>query len=169
MNRVERVVLMRWIATIGAVGALCGLTTSAVLAATNPTTVTTHQTKRGKVLATANGHSLYLFTADKGTTSNCSGSCAATWKPLVTTGRPVAAANSGVNAKLLGTTRRTNGSVQVTYKSHPLYSFAGDKKPGQISGEGANAFHGHWYVVNTSGNAVKPPSGRICHGVCQGY
>ena len=169
MSRIERAVLTRWIATIAAAGVLSAITAGAVLAAASPTTVTTHQTKKGKVLAAANGHSLYLFTADKGTTSNCSGSCAATWKPLLTTGRPVAASNSGVRASLLGTTHRTGGTVQVTYKSHPLYSFSGDKKPGQISGEGANAFHGHWYLVNTSGNAVKPTNGRICHGVCQGY
>jgi predicted lipoprotein with Yx(FWY)xxD motif len=148
------------------------LTAVAVAALAKPTSVTTHQTKRGKVLAAANGHSLYLFTADGTSKSNCNGSCAATWKPLLTSGRPVATKGSGVNGSLLNTTRRANHTTQVTYHGHPLYTFVRDKSAGQINGEGANQFHGHWYLVNTSGNAVKPKSGGgggVCNPLCQGY
>ena len=93
MTRVEVAVSRgaRWIAPIGAALACCVLAGAALAALTKPTTVTTHQTKRGKDLAAANGHALYLFTSDTGATSKCYGSCANTWKPLLTSGRPIAA------------------------------------------------------------------------------
>jgi predicted lipoprotein with Yx(FWY)xxD motif len=153
---------VRLTVSIAALLTLSVATGVAVAALARPTTVTTHQTKRGKVLAAANGHSLYLFSADIGSKSTCYGSCATPWRPLLTSSRPVAAAGSGVSAKLLGTTRRTNHTLQVTYKGHPLYQFAGDKSPGEITGEGVNQFKGHWYLVNTGGNAVKPRSGGGC-------
>ncbi len=163
---------VRLMLPVAALLVLCVLAGAAVAALARPTVVTTHQTKRGKVLAATNGHSLYLFTADRGSKSSCYGSCASVWKPLLTSGRPVAAAGSGVNAKLLGTTRRSNRTLQVTYKGHPLYQFAGDRRAGQIAGEGLNQFHGRWYVVNTAGNAVKAQSGGgggVCNPLCQGY
>jgi predicted lipoprotein with Yx(FWY)xxD motif len=173
MSQVERAVRRsaRWIAPFGAVMALFALQAGAVVAVTRPTVVTTHQTKRGKVLAAVNGHSLYLFTADKAGKSNCTGSCANTFLPLLTGGRPSAAAHSGVNAKLLGTIKRANRALQVTYNGHPVYTFAQDRTAGQINGEGANRFGGHWYLVNPSGNAVKPKSGggTVCHPLCQSY
>ncbi|HTX33271.1 MAG TPA: hypothetical protein VMD09_17965 [Solirubrobacteraceae bacterium] len=162
----------RWIAPFAAVTALFALGAGALAAMTKPTLVTTHQSKRGKVLAAANGHALYMFTADKTGRSNCSGSCANTWLPLLTSARPTGARNSGVNSKLLGTIKRSNRVLQVTYNGHPLYAFARDKTAGQINGEGANQFGGHWYVVNTNGNAVKPKSGgggTVCHPLCQSY
>ncbi len=148
--------------SIAALLTLCVATGVAVAALARPTTVTTHQTKRGKVLAAANGHSLYMFSADSGSKSTCYGSCPNAWKPLLTSSRPVAAAGSGVSAKLLGTTTRSNHTLQATYKGHPLYQFVGDKRPGQITGEGVNQFKGHWYLVNTSGDAVKPQSRGGC-------
>jgi predicted lipoprotein with Yx(FWY)xxD motif len=168
MSRVEGAVrkAARWGAPIGAALVLCAT------ALAQSTTVTTHQTKRGKDLAAANGRALYLFTADKAGSSACNGSCAATWKPLLASGRPAAARGSGLTAKLLGTIRRANHSLQVVYNGHPLYEFAGDTKAGQIGGQGANEFGGHWYIVNTSGHAVKPKAsggGNLCNPICQGY
>jgi predicted lipoprotein with Yx(FWY)xxD motif len=146
------------------------LAAAAAAIAASGTRVTTHQTKRGKALAAAsNGRTLYLFTYDKGKTSRCTGACAVSWHPLLTTGKPVAVTGSGVKAALLSTTRRSNGKLQVTYAGHPLYLYTGDTKPGQISGEGVNVFGGSWYIVSTSGNAVKPKSGGICNPLCPGY
>lgn len=173
MTRVEAAVWKgaRWVAPVGAVLALCVLAAAAVAALPlpRPTTVTTHQTKRGKDLAAANGHALYLSSAEISSTSKCYGSCAGTWKPLLTSGHPVAEAGSGVNAKLLGTTRRSDHTLQVTYKGHPLYTFTKDTRAGEINGEGANKFGAHWYIVNTAGNSVKPKSSQVCNGLCQGY
>lgn len=162
-----------WIAAIASTTTLCGIGVAAarpVARRAAAATLSTHNTKRGTVLAASNGHTLYMFTQDKGTTSECSGSCASVWLPLLTSGHAVAAKGSGVNSKLLGTTRRTNGQVQVTYHGHALYTYTHDKKPGQINGEGANQFGGRWYVLGTSGNPIKPKSGgSACNPVCQSY
>jgi predicted lipoprotein with Yx(FWY)xxD motif len=133
--------------------------------------VTTHHTKRGTDLAAITGHTLYMFTSDKARQSACGGTCANVWLPLLTSGRPTAARGSGVSGKLLGTIKRGGGVLQVSYNGHPLYLFAGDKRPGQITGEGAKQYGGRWYIVNTAGNPVKPKSsgGTVCHSICQGY
>jgi predicted lipoprotein with Yx(FWY)xxD motif len=159
----------RWIAPIAAVLTMGAVASAALAVLAKPTTVTTHKTKRGTDLAAISGHTLYLFGKDTATRSACSGACARTWKPLVTSSRPVAAHGSGVNSRMLGTLRRADHTLQVTYNHHPLYLFTGDRSAGTISGEGANKFGGHWYIVNTSGNAVKPRSVQVCHPLCQSY
>jgi predicted lipoprotein with Yx(FWY)xxD motif len=89
---------------------------------------------------------LYLFTKDTPKTSNCYDSCAAAWPPLLTDGAPTP--GSGVDASLLGTTTRTDGSTQVTYNGWPLYYFANDKAAGDTTGEGIQNV---WYVVTPEG------------------
>jgi predicted lipoprotein with Yx(FWY)xxD motif len=115
-------------------------------------TVSLSKTKLGEVLVSSKGHTLYMFLRDKNGKSSCSGSCAKFWPPYLQHGK--ATAGSGVKASLLGTTRRSNGSTQVTYKKHPLYGFALDKKAGQTNGEGQVAFGGKWYAVSAKGTAV---------------
>ena len=115
-------------------------------------TVSLGKTKLGEVLVNSKGHTLYMFSRDKNGKSSCSGSCAKFWPPYLQHGK--ATAGSGVKASLLGTTRRSNGSMQVTYKKHPLYGFALDKKAGQTNGEGTVAFGGKWYAVSAKGTAV---------------
>lgn len=115
-------------------------------------TVKTHSSSLGKILVDAQGRSLYLFEKDKGKRSACYGQCAKFWPPLLTTGKPTAAA--GAKASLLGTTRRSNGSMQVTYAGHPLYLFVEDKKPGATKGEGSKAFGAGWYVFSPSGKKI---------------
>lgn len=114
--------------------------------APSATTVDVRSTSLGDVLVDATGRTLYLFTPDTGGTSTCYGQCATAWPPLLTSGTPVA--GSGVDASLLGTTTRTDGSVQVTYAGHPLYYFAKDSAPGQTNGEGVG---GVWYAVSPAG------------------
>jgi predicted lipoprotein with Yx(FWY)xxD motif len=106
----------------------------------------------GQILVGANGRTLYLFVADTGMTSRCTGSCAQNWPPLTTAGVPRAA--GGVSQHLLGTTRRADSTTQVTYNGHPLYYFIADSGPGTASGEGINAFGARWEVVNAAGVAV---------------
>ncbi len=101
-------------------------------------------------LVGANSMTLYLLTTDPAGASNCTGRCASTWPPLTVTGQP--AAGTGVNASLLGTTMRADGSTQVTYKGHPLYFYMGDSAPGDKNGEGSG---GVWFVVSASGDAIK--------------
>jgi predicted lipoprotein with Yx(FWY)xxD motif len=115
-------------------------------------TVSLRKTKLGEVLVNSKGHTLYMFARDKNGKSSCSGSCAKFWPPYLQHGKVTA--GSGVKASLLGTTRRSNGSMQITYKKHPLYGFALDKKAGQTNGEGNVAFGGKWYAVSAKGAAV---------------
>lgn len=103
----------------------------------------------GQILVGPNGKTLYLFLADSGVMSRCTGSCAQNWPPLTTAGLPRAA--GGVSEGLLGTTRRGNGTTQVIYNGHPLYYFIADAGPGMAGGEGINAFGGRWEVVDAAG------------------
>ena len=116
-------------------------------------TVNLRQTKLGKVLVTKSGLTLYLFMVDKNKHSACYGQCATYWPPLIKKGK--LRAGTGVKARLLGTTKRKNGQLQVTYKGHPLYRFKLDKGAGQVSGQGKKFFGGKWYVLNAAGRAVK--------------
>jgi predicted lipoprotein with Yx(FWY)xxD motif len=106
----------------------------------------------GKVVATAQGRTLYLFRADHGTKSACYGQCAQYWPPLLTAGKPKAM--SGIRASLLGTSKRKDGKLQVTYKGHPLYTFVQDTKRGMTSGEGSNNFGAKWYALAPSGATI---------------
>jgi|RhiMethySRZTD1v2_1073278.scaffolds.fasta_scaffold189164_2 predicted lipoprotein with Yx(FWY)xxD motif len=124
---------------------------SADKAASKQALVTTRKTKLGTILVNAQGRSLYLFLKDKNGKSACSGACAKAWPPLMTTGKPKAA--GGANAKLLGTTKRSNGT-QVTYNGHPLYTFFQDTKAGQTKGQGSNFFGALWYVMGTNGKQI---------------
>jgi predicted lipoprotein with Yx(FWY)xxD motif len=118
--------------------------------------VKVHTTSLGKILVTAQGHTLYLFAPDKRGKSVCYGSCASYWPPLLVSGKP--SAGVGVKASLLGMTTRKDGKHQVTYNGHPLYTYVGDKAAGKTSGQGLNLSGGLWWVVSPAGNAVKKTS-----------
>jgi len=98
-----------------------------------------------KVLANGKGFTLYSFAPDTPAASKCYGSCAAYWPPV--TGSP--AAGSGLPGKT-GTIKRTDGSLQLTYNGHPLYTYIGDSAPGQASGNNLNLNGGLWLVVPAS-------------------
>jgi predicted lipoprotein with Yx(FWY)xxD motif len=106
----------------------------------------------GSILVDSQGRTLYLWQADTGPKSTCSGACAAAWPPLLTTGAPTA--GGGAKASLLGTTKRSDGAEQVTYKQHPLYLFTGDTASGQTTGQGSTGFGAPWYVLSPSGNQI---------------
>jgi len=115
--------------------------------------VLVRSTTVGAVLVDARGHSLYLRTIDGSRKSTCYGSCAAAWPPFVTSGTP--RAGSGVKQALLGTAKRKDGTLQVTYAGHPLYFFGQDTKAGQISGQ---ATAGTWWVLGASGKKISKTS-----------
>ena len=106
----------------------------------------------GRILVDSKGITLYDFPPDKGTTSVCYGACAALWPPLTTHGKPIA--GPGVRASLLGTTKRGDGKLEVTYGGHPLYYFVSDRKPGQTTGQGINQFGGPWWVLSAAGKEI---------------
>jgi predicted lipoprotein with Yx(FWY)xxD motif len=115
------------------------------------------QSSLGRILVDSHGKTLYLWAHDRGSRSTCYGDCAAYWPPLLTSGTP--RATSGARSALLGTTRRTDGRMQVTYHGHPLYYFVGDKRAGQTKGEGLTGFGGRWDPVSAAGSAVRQGSG----------
>ena len=114
----------------------------------------------GPILVDAQGRTLYLFQKDSGAKSNCSGSCAEIWPPDVTTASPKA--GSGVSASMLGTVRRNDGTMQITYAGHPLYTYTADTSPGQVTGNGINTFGGVWNAVQPNGSNA--PAGTSSGG-----
>jgi predicted lipoprotein with Yx(FWY)xxD motif len=113
------------------------------------------KTRHGKIgtfLVDGHGRTLYLFQKDKTTRSTCSGACATNWPPLLTSGKPKA--SGSVRKALLGTTKRSDGTTQVTYKGHPLYTYSGDQKAGDTNGQGLSAYGARWYAVTASGKRV---------------
>jgi predicted lipoprotein with Yx(FWY)xxD motif len=106
----------------------------------------------GSFLVDGNGRSLYLYTKDTPNTSVCYDKCATAWPPLLTKGAPVA--GTGVDATLLGTTNRTDGTVQVTYKGWPLYYYEKDTAAGDVTGQGVGEV---WYVVAPDGGQNTTP------------
>ena len=118
--------------------------------------VSTAKTSLGQIIVNSNGRTLYLFEKDRNGKSACSGQCAVFWPPLITTGKP--SATNGARASLLGTTKRADGRLQVTYNHHPLYTFVKDKKAGQTNGEGVNAFGATWDAVSPAGAKVQKPN-----------
>ena len=137
--------MLRRIATASLVLALVA-SGAALAAAKTGTEVRLHKTSHGRVLATGKGRTLYLSTGDGKNESHCGGSCLTYWRPLLTTGKPVAV--GGVHQSLLGRIRHPDGTRQVTYNDHPLYRYAGDTQPGETSGEGLGD---HWFVVGANG------------------
>jgi predicted lipoprotein with Yx(FWY)xxD motif len=107
----------------------------------------------GRIIVDSHGKTLYLWAHDKRGKSTCYGKCAKAWPALITRGKPRAI--SGARSALLGTTRRPDGRLQVTYRRHPLYYFVGDKRARQTAGEGLAAFGGRWDAVSAAGAAVR--------------
>ena len=108
--------------------------------------------KLGMVLVDSTGMTLYDFHKDKGTTSSCYGPCAGIWPPLLTEGDPQA--GNGASASQLGTSERKDGTTQVTYAGHPLYTYVADKQPGEANGNDIDDFGAEWYAL--MGNGEEP-------------
>jgi predicted lipoprotein with Yx(FWY)xxD motif len=116
-----------------------------------------NNSKLGNVLVDSQGRTVYLFKKDTSSMSTCSGACATQWPPVISKGKP--SAGTGVTASMLSTTTRSDGSKQVTYNGHPLYTYIGDQSAGDVNGQGLNFFGGEWYVVTPAGNANTTSTG----------
>ena len=114
-------------------------------------TVTVKTIGSQQVVVDSNGMTLYWFAIDTPTKSNCSGQCATFWPPV----KGPLTAGSGVTGTL-GTITRSDGTTQATYDGHPLYTFVGDKSPGQATGNGKNLSGGLWWEMTVSGST--PPA-----------
>jgi predicted lipoprotein with Yx(FWY)xxD motif len=105
--------------------------------------------KLGLILVDSKGLTVYDFHKDKGTESSCYGACEQGWPPVISAGEPQV--GNGASASKLGTTERKDGTMQVTYAGHPLYTFVEDKKPGEANGNDVSAFGAQWYALKGSG------------------
>lgn len=94
------------------------------------------------------GHTLYTFSKDKGETSHCYGACAKTWPPALTEGKPKAGGEA-LPGKV-GSTKRKDGTVQLTYAGHPLYRYLPDRSP-ETNGHGRESFGGRWFAIRPNG------------------
>jgi predicted lipoprotein with Yx(FWY)xxD motif len=167
MARRRTLVAATVLASLALVTAACGSSSgrsaaaSAAAGTSKPAsagTVAVASSNLGDILVDAQGRTIYLFGADTGTKSACSGACAVNWPPLVTSGTPTV--GNGAATSLVGTATRSGGEQQVIYNGHPLYLFSGDQKAGDTNGQGVNAFGGSWYALTAAGNHVTatPPS-----------
>jgi predicted lipoprotein with Yx(FWY)xxD motif len=118
-----------------------------------PAKVDVRGTSLGPLLVDAHGHTLYLFEKDGNANSSCYSACAGLWPPVTSATRAVA--GHGADAAKLGSADRSDGTSIVTYGGHPLYTYAGDAHPGDVSGQGLDQFGARWYAVAPSGRTSK--------------
>ena len=130
-------------------GSSSGAAATTVSAASNP--------ELGMVLVDSEGFTVYRFAKDQGTTSSCNGACAKAWPPVTTEGPPIG--GEGAMSSKLGTTKRKDGTTQVTYAGHPLYTFVEDSQPGEANGNGVSAFGAEWNALDESGSVVAASGG----------
>jgi len=105
--------------------------------------------KAGQVIVDSKGFTLYDFHKDKGSKSSCYGACAGVWPPLTTEGTPQA--QGGAVSSKLGTTKRSDGTMQVTYAGWPLYTYTADTKPGEANGNDFSSYGAQWYALKANG------------------
>ena len=121
-------------------------------AAASSVVIKTMSTSKGTVLVTADGFTVYWFANDTATRSNCTGSCATYWPPVL--GTAVAAPGTSLPHGF-GTIKRADGQIQATYDGHPLYTYTGDTAAGQLNGNGLNASGGVWWAATPSGSELR--------------
>jgi len=156
--------MIRWLlplALVAAAGAATAVAMNASLRSTGGTVKTATASKYGTVLVNAKGWTLYRYTPDRKGVSTCAGACAAYWPPYLVKATSKLTAGPGATASLIGKIKRPHGLAQITYAGFPLYTYTGDRKAGDISGQG---FQHTWYMVDSRGAMVtraaagKPPT-----------
>jgi predicted lipoprotein with Yx(FWY)xxD motif len=119
-------------------------------------TVQTRTVKKlGTILVNSRGLTLYMFVPDKQKKVTCKGTCAAVWPPLKLKSGQKPTAGGAAKKSLLGTDKNPSGGVVVTYNKWPLYTYVGDSKPGQATGQALDLNGGLWYVLSPSGKVIK--------------
>ncbi len=124
-------------------------------AAGTPAKVSLRKTSLGMILVNGRGHTLYAFTRDGKNKDRCvtTSGCTSTWPVTTSPGKPKA--GPGVKSSKLSTIKLSNGSRQVTYAGHPLYTYVADSSAGETNYVGARQFGGTWLAVNAAGRTVK--------------
>ena len=112
----------------------------------------------GTILVTKTGMTLYHMKSETSGQIHCTDACAKLWPPLAVGGGAKVVAGPGVSASKLGTIKRPDGTVQVTYNGLPLYRYSDDLKPGETASQGLNGF---WYAVTPAGTITKGHTARV--------
>ncbi|WP_147918094.1 hypothetical protein [Ruania zhangjianzhongii] len=146
MRRSAAVLLLAAAAVLAGCGSDAGTDEDPEPAA-EATMLTVASSAVGDIVADGAGMSLYLFTEDSPGTSTCTGDCLEAWPALE--GEP--SAGEGIDASLLGTIEREDGTTQATYADWPLYYFAQDTAPGDVTGQGVNEV---WYLLSPAGESI---------------
>lgn len=115
------------------------------------------KSKFGQILASSSGFTYYMFEPDSAHKSTCYSSCATVWPPVTTTGSNIPASN-GVQKTLITIITRTDGTKQIVYNGHPLYTYTGDSGPNFTNGQGVNSYGGYWYVISIEGQPITQSS-----------
>jgi predicted lipoprotein with Yx(FWY)xxD motif len=115
------------------------------------TTVRLADSNFGRMLFDSQKQAIYIFERDEQNRSNCYGECAEAWPPVFTKGEPQA--GSGIKGSLLGTTKRRDGKLQVTYAGKPLYYYA-HEGPGEVKCHNVNLNGGFWWVIGSDGERL---------------
>ncbi|HWB23275.1 MAG TPA: hypothetical protein VG652_10345 [Gaiellaceae bacterium] len=151
MRSARRVLLLSLVLPAGLIAVACG--------APSPVLVKTEHVKAlGTILVTKQGMTLYHMKSETNGRINCTGTCAKLWPPLTLGGGAKLLAGPGVSASKLGTLKRPDGKVQVTYNGLPLYRYSHDVKPGDTTSQGLNGF---WYAVTSAGMITKGDTARV--------
>ena len=124
---------------------------TAIASATASSSVNVRNTALGKTLVDGRGRTLYMFKRDHTNMSSCSSACLTVWPAMTASFRPHAVGGA-ITAKV--GTIRAHGRRQVTYAGHPVYYYVGDRKAGDVNGQGLNQFGGKWYALSPSGRVI---------------
>jgi predicted lipoprotein with Yx(FWY)xxD motif len=155
--RRSSVVLTAALVVLGLASAACGDSGVTTLSSPPTTdtslTLTVQHSPVGPILATGAGSTLYDFAPDTPTHSACvNDGCVFQWPPLVVDG-PVRVGR-GVDSSLVGKLKRPDGSTQLSYGGHPLYTYNMDVTPGIVMGQGIDQDGGLWYVIDREGKQI---------------
>jgi predicted lipoprotein with Yx(FWY)xxD motif len=145
----------RWhgrVLVLGALVVLATVTAASGASGRVSVDVATNAALRTKILVDSGGFTLYHLTSEEKGAIDCTGLCGAAWVPLLAgSSKPVA--GPGLSASKLSTIKRpAGGGVQVTYNGYALYLYRGDKKPGEVNGQGAER---KWYAITPAGSVTE--------------
>ena len=150
----------RFITRLCVVAAAGALGVGTAFAVAGPILKSTKDAKLGPIVVNAKGLTLYTVSSERRGKLKCTGNCVYFWFPVLVTGKAKPVAGKGLSQAKVGTIKRPNGALQVTYNKLPLYRYYLDHKPGQAKGQGVKDPSGTWNVVSTSGKVVtKVPGG----------
>jgi predicted lipoprotein with Yx(FWY)xxD motif len=149
----------------GTVVRVLGLAAAGVLgvgvafAAAGPILKSSRQAALGKIVVNGKGLTLYHASRERPGKLACVGNCLYYWFPVIVKSTTKIALGPGLSKAKIGTIKRPNGTLQVTYNKLPLYRYYLDRKPGQTKGQRISDAAGTWYVVSTSGKVVTKSAG----------